>query len=95
MKSSPSSSECEEAPQSSATALIIQELSQLDAKAEALGAIDIRKSIANAIEDITEPAGKESARMAIGQIRKRLSELRSGRSRSSLPPALHLDEATA
>lgn len=69
---------------------IRKELVELDEKAEALGVTDIRDSILSALMDLSEPAGKESAQIAIKHIRERLDELKAPRSRtrlSSLPPA--------
>jgi len=92
---------CDEAPQSSATALIMAELSNLDAKAEAMGATTVKESIASVIDDLTEPAGKESARIAIPEIRGMLEAFMTRFSVCPSPtvdeiaPASNLDEATA
>jgi len=92
MTSSSPSFECEEAPKSSATALIIKELSSLDAKAEAIGATDVRKSITSVIDDLTEPAGKESARIAIPEIRAMLNSFIT---RFSVCPPPTVDEVAS
>jgi hypothetical protein len=79
----------DEAPQSQSATLLIQELSTLDKEAEALlsdkeidteAVVAIRNSIANAIEDLPCPAGKESARRAIREIRDKLNALQSKKS---------------
>lgn len=85
------------AHQSSDSLLLWNKLSELDERAEALGAVadDIRQSIANAKEDFFEPEGKVNARMAIREVRDKLCALIPKKSRLSLPSIPHLDEITA
>ena len=66
----------------------------LDSKAKAMGAVadGIRQTIANAKEDLPEPEGKTNARMAIREIREKLSALKHRRPQASSSD-LYLEEA--
>jgi len=47
-------------------------LAELDALAELQGATDVRNDISSVLHDFDHPAGKDNARIAIGEFRVRL-----------------------
>lgn len=55
---------------------LTDQLMALDRKAESLGALKVREMIKEILSDMTEPAGKTNALLAIPDIRSRLKEFR-------------------
>ncbi|MFH0838559.1 MAG: hypothetical protein V1880_04815 [Patescibacteria group bacterium] len=76
---------------------LLQTLEALDVQAERMGAEKIRRSIADAIDDLPEPEGKSNARKAIREVREALKKFKSTMraprisSVSSVPPSNHSD----